>query len=396
VIRAWEALRAAWAGEPLGDGLDRWYHGAVAAAILVLPSGYAGYVMAALLALIVVDLATGRFRWVPVSFEKAAGALVAAALASGLASAWRWPSTGLAGLFGLMLLVTIYPAARLLRGRPRVVRWWAGVWVAGGAVAAAWGIARAVVFWPNGASTPALGENALGTSLIAVIALVLGGWTVWNAPRARGVLAAVLIASVAALELTWSRAAWGAAALAAAITIALAPRQKAALIALSVISVVVATWTVGAGRQILERHLGTLTLEANYDRVAIWKAAVRMWRDHPVLGTGYGSFATVWPDYEPDPALYGKPTAHNLVLNFAAETGTVGLAAFVALVGSGLRGLWNRVRGSRGDPASDGLWAGLFAAAVGVLAQQIFDGTVMSWHVGYGLILLFTLGGLRG
>lgn len=391
-----EALHAAGTPREPAGALDRWYCGAVATAILALPSGYSGYVMAALLALVVVDVATGRFRWVPVSFGRAAAALVAAALASGLASAWRWPSTGLAVLFGLMLLVTIYPTARVLGGRPEVVRWWTGIWVVGGALAAGWGIARAVLHWPNGASTPALGENALGTNLIAVIALALGGWTVWSAPRVRGALAATLILLVIALELTWSRAAWGAAIIAAAVAIALAPRQKAALIALSVVSVAVATWTVGAGRQILEYHLGTLTLEANYDRVAIWKAAFKMWRDHPVLGTGYGSFATVWPQYEPDPALYGKPTAHNLVLNFAAETGTVGLAAFLAVVGSGLWGLWSRVRSSRGDPSSDGLWTGLFAATVGVLAQQIFDGTVMSWHVGYGLILLFTLGGIRG
>jgi len=124
---------------------------------------------------------------------------------------------------------------------------------------------------------------------------------------------------------------------------------------------------------------------ANEDNVAV--------RDHPLLGTGYGTFGLAGPQYQPDPALVGKPTAHHVFLNFAAETGLLGLAAILMLRGTGMAGLWERVRSSRGDPRADGLWAALFAAVVAILTQQLFDATVMSLHIGYGLLASLALGG---
>jgi putative inorganic carbon (HCO3(-)) transporter len=201
---------------------------------------------------------------------------------------------------------------------------------------------------------------------------------------------------VTGLVLTTSRAAWIAAAAGGAIVVALAPRARLALMLLCVVSVAAAVAATRAERSWLEHRVESIpSLSANLDRIAMWRGALRMVRDHPATGTGYGTFVRAWPQYHSEPGLEGKPTAHNVFLNFAAETGVIGLAAFLAVVGTGLAAVWRRMRASHGDPGVDGLWAGLFAAMTAVMIQQLFDATIMSWHVGYGLLASFALAGAR-
>ncbi|MDR7420725.1 MAG: O-antigen ligase family protein [Armatimonadota bacterium] len=373
------------------------YRIAVIAAFLSYSSGYAGYVMPGLLAGMIVEAVTGRLRWVSTVMDRSLVLLLAAVTLSGLGSAWRGESLGLGVLFALMAAVSIYPAARLAWEHPAAIRQVAPAWIAGAIGAAAWGIVRAPATWPSGASTPALLGTALGTTLAAAVALALGAWTVWRRPALRAALAAGLVVMVTALTLTTSRSAWIAAAIGSVIVVALTPRARLGLVLLCAASVAVAMAATQAERSWLEHRIESIpSLAANADRVAIWRGAMRMIRDHPLTGIGYGTFVRAWPQYHDEPGLEGKPTAHNVFLNFAAETGLLGLAAFLAVVGTGFAALWRRVRTSRGDPEVDGLWTGVFAAMAAVMMQQLFDATIMSWHVGYALLAVFALAGPVG
>ena len=348
--------------------------------------------MAGLPVILLAELVTGRFRWSSTALDRPIVLLLAAALASGLASQWPGESAPLAALFGLTVLVTVHAAVGIIRTDPSRIRPIVVAWIAGAVLAAVWGIARAGE-WPERASTPALLSTALGTTLAAGAVLALGAWTVARTRQTRVVLAAVLPLLVAALELTASRGAWIGAAAGAAVLVACAPRARAALLALVLASVVVATAAIGRDRETVMRRLASVpSVQANLDRWALWTAVPRIVRDHPALGTGYGTFTRVWPHYRPDTVHEEKPTAHNVYLNFAAETGLAGLAAFLLFVAAGLAGLWRAAGAARGDPATDGLWVGVLAATVAVLVHQFFDATVMSWHTGFGLIALFAMG----
>ncbi len=374
--------------------VERLYFPAVLGTFLAFSSGYAGWLMPLLLAVIVLEFATRRLHWVPTAVDRPLLALLAVSLASGIGSAWRWPSVGIAVLFALMALVSVYPAARVMRARPDAIRLIIALWIAGALFAAAWGILRVPAEWPNGASTLALGRVALGTTLAAAIVLALGAWTVWDQSWIRISLAVGLPVMVTALELTTSRSAWIAAVVAVAVMIGLAPRRRTALVLLCITSIAVAILVTRVERQFLVQRLESIpNVEVNADRLAIWIGALRMVRDHPLLGTGYGTFVQAWAQYQDDPALAGKPTAHNVFLNFAAETGLLGLAAFLTFMGAGFAGLLRRIRSSRGDPHVDGLWVALFSASVAIVVQQLFDGTIMSWHVGYGLLASFSMAG---
>jgi O-antigen ligase len=372
--------------------LDVAYYVVFLLAVLAYSAGFAGYPMAGLPVILLAELATGRFRWSPTALDRPIVLLLAAALASGLASQWPAESAPLAALFGLTVLVTVHAAVGIIRTDPSRVRPIVVAWIAGAVLAAVWGVARAGE-WPERASTPALLATALGTMLAAGTILALGAWTVARTRQARVVLAAVLPVLIAALELTASRGAWIAAAAGTAVLVALAPRARTALVALAAASVLVATAAIGRDRETVMRRLASVpSVQANLDRWTLWTAVPRIVADHPVLGTGYGTFTRVWPRYRPETVHEEKPTAHNVYLNFAAETGLVGLAAFLLFVAAGLTGLWRAAAAARGDRTTDGLWAGALAATVAVLVHQVFDATVMSWHTGFGLIALLAMG----
>ncbi|MDQ7841225.1 MAG: O-antigen ligase family protein [bacterium] len=380
--------------------LDQLFLGGVLLAVFLYPAGYTAWAMPVLLAAMILDIASGRRPWIPTAFDRPLVALMVALLASGLASEWRLWSAGLVVLFGLTVWISVYSVARVAAARQEVIRYLVAAWAAGGLLAAVWGILRSAPYWPIGASTPLLLPTALGTTLAATAVLVLGIWTVAEGVPVRILAAAGLVVVLTALELTWSRGAWIAAlaALAAlAVMVILAPRRRAGLLVLFLVTLILATAAIGPGRVSLVRRIEAVpSATFNLDRLALWEGALRIARAHPVLGTGYGTFHRAWPRHMPEDIVGDPTTAHNLYLNFAAETGLVGLAAFLAFIVAALGGLWRRIACTRGDPRTDGLWAACLAAVVAILVHQLFDVTVASVHMGFGFAALLALGQARG
>ena len=72
--------------------------------------------------------------------------------------------------------------------------------------------------------------------------------------------------------------------------------------------------------------------DANFalvERLAHWQAALDMWRDAPWLGVGIGNYAAVYPAYAVGRWRDPLGHAHNVYLNLGAETGLLGLCAYV-------------------------------------------------------------------
>ncbi|NLI92260.1 MAG: polymerase [Peptococcaceae bacterium] len=65
----------------------------------------------------------------------------------------------------------------------------------------------------------------------------------------------------------------------------------------------------------------------NYQRLYLWKAAIAIFKDHPILGSGLGSFQTVFlRDYIAlKNVADGATLSHSTILTIAAELGIVGL-----------------------------------------------------------------------
>ncbi len=235
----------------------------------------------------------------------------------------------------------------------------------------------------------------LGLTLpLAVGLIVAGSWRAgskvkWQWLAWAGGCGALMLA---ALVMSWSRGAWlGFAAAVAVMAIAVVVRSGRAAI-LGTTFVVLAVYVLLAGGlarvppAIVQRftdfvpYLGVLEVEgreitdANFavlERVAHWQSAWRMWTDRPWLGVGIGN-------YEPVYARYALPLwplplghAHNYYLNIAAETGVVGLAAYLLLWGTALVGAWRATRCASGWQW--GVALGVLGVLVHLSIHNFFD-----------------------
>lgn len=134
----------------------------------------------------------------------------------------------------------------------------------------------------------------------------------------------------------------------------------------------------------LQETPGILERESESDavmrsRLTEMLAAWSVFVDHPLVGVGPGQYAPVYStEYMSDPDIALKRIdrprrAHNLYFELAAETGILGLATFLGLVGLiqvRLWRAWRRFRGMREDLAA--LAAGFFVAISGYLVSAVF------------------------
>ena len=153
----------------------------------------------------------------------------------------------------------------------------------------------------------------------------------------------------AALFASWSRGAWlGCAVSLVAMLVAIPKRPvKGISYAIVLAALFCALWSAGLLPRSVVNRLTTAAADlftisdvrginftpTNYavvERLAHWQAAISMAQAQPFLGVGLGNYAAAYAEYRL--LNWEEPLghAHNLYLNFLAETGVVGLAAYLA------------------------------------------------------------------
>ena len=193
-----------------------------------------------------------------------------------------------------------------------------------------------------------------------------------------------------ALILTWSRGGWIGALLAvASVSILLGDRRAPFLLLLigALIGMMAAMADflpaqlanrmsdIVAYFNVINLDVSSITLTpGNFsivERLAHWEAGLNMWADKPWLGQGIGNYAAVYPTFYTPPWLDPLGHAHNFLLNTLAETGVIGLIAYLIFWVSALRFILEAI------PRSTGLWRGIaigvFAAMVHLHVHNFFD-----------------------
>ncbi|HEY7091737.1 MAG TPA: O-antigen ligase family protein [Ktedonobacterales bacterium] len=112
------------------------------------------------------------------------------------------------------------------------------------------------------------------------------------------------------------------------------------------------------------------------ERLAQWAAGINMFLAHPVLGVGAGNYSEAYPQYSvvcwPDSLGH----AHNYYINAAAETGAIGLVAFLALTVAMVFVGWRATQAMlRSDASGYGLALalGFFACIATVVVHNLVD-----------------------
>lgn len=120
-----------------------------------------------------------------------------------------------------------------------------------------------------------------------------------------------------------------------------------------------------------------------------WEVAWKAWKEHPLTGTGAGTFQYTW--LKDRPINTGVKQVHNLYLEQGTETGIFAFLAIVGfavvLVGYTARAVWrSRAQGDR--PV---LLAGLGAAMVVYLVSSAFE---WHWYIPASTLFFFFLAAL--
>jgi putative inorganic carbon (HCO3(-)) transporter len=190
-----------------------------------------------------------------------------------------------------------------------------------------------------------------------------------------------------AVVLTYSRGAWLSLLLIAPVALALlrppswtAAAGRLLIVALLVSGAVMSLTRTPAspsgGQGVAARaasiaDTGDLSIQG---RVSFWRAAFDIFRDHPLTGTGPGTFGAVHARYQRDVRFYARD-AHNLYVQTLAEMGIPGALALGFLVLT-IISVWLRAlrQSAFGEPYTLVLGAGL-----GVLAFFIHSAMDMDW-----------------
>ncbi len=109
--------------------------------------------------------------------------------------------------------------------------------------------------------------------------------------------------------------------------------------------------------------------DANFstiERLAHWVAGLRMFQAHPLLGVGAGNYGAAYARYEVPGWEESLTHAHNYYINVAAETGALGLLAFLAVVGAALYLGWRATRATDRRRGGQGGLTGTDARALGI------------------------------
>ena len=132
-------------------------------------------------------------------------------------------------------------------------------------------------------------------------------------------------------------------------------------------------------RYVAEVHLYRPSVQS---RLAAWKAGLGGFAARPVLGWGPENFEAVFGRFATGYGTTAEPhdQAHSRLVEVAATTGAVGLAAYLALYALAFAALW---RAARAMPAPDralAVFAGAALAGLLVQSQFLFDTAAGSLH----------------
>ena len=156
------------------------------------------------------------------------------------------------------------------------------------------------------------------------------------------------------------------------------------LLAVAVLSILL-IGSAGRGQVNTRIDQSTAGLDFSF-RVQIWRDTLRMFRDFPLLGFGFGSWAEVFPHYQtgPWPPMFLR-NAHNDYVETAAELGIVGVGALAMIGWRTARVIWKRW--DRVSPSAKLTLAALVAGMSVEAFHELFDFSLTTPAIGF----LFTI-----
>ena len=164
--------------------------------------------------------------------------------------------------------------------------------------------------------------------------------------------------------------------------------HKGLFITLIVLGIVVVGYPRVLSRPDVDTFVGGDVSADN--RLDAWMAGIYMFLSHPVLGVGYGHYM----DYAPYYGAIKGIAAHNTLIKVAAETGVLGLLAFVGMLGVAFKRNWKLIKTIPSRIPNYALAQAFFISLVGFVVNTTFStkdgdwllyvilaGSAVLWHL---------------
>lgn len=241
------------------------------------------------------------------------------------------------------------------------------------------GIDISTMKWVDGAAFPELktrvfstweNPNILAGYLDVVMAIVFGLFCTLDGKRTKWLLGGFFCLVAICLAMTYARGA----CLSIAIVIAGYGLLKDRRILLACILIAAIILTVDSA--LADRLLSIFNqMDTSSEmRLALWESTLAMVMDHPLLGIGWGAYWMVYPNYDfyINDAAVKIVHAHNMYLNFAAETGVFGFFSFMVFF---FGTLWRALSFGKRREASllNGLMLGIGLAVLSIALNGLTD-----------------------
>ncbi|NOS80742.1 MAG: hypothetical protein HOP32_04055 [Nitrospira sp.] len=232
-----------------------------------------------------------------------------------------------------------------------------------------------------------LSLGAVAPYLVMVLSLMMGVvYHVRLDKKEWFLIGLVALLSIAALILTYTRSMWIVLLLVSIIFVVLQRSWWPAIAA----AVLIAGLGLGLAMSSVIRdrahELTKLQHDASLEsRFGTWTGALAMVQDRPLLGVGAKCFMASRTKYQLPDGPLDLRQAHNQVLNVGAETGMIGLAAFLAWIGYYTVFLFKLGWSTRSNFAK-----ALWLSAIGSLVTIVLHGMIDA-SFGSELALLFML-----
>ena len=233
--------------------------------------------------------------------------------------------------------------------------------------------------WTAARGGPLIEERRALLPLLGLLAALAGA----------GATALMLAAGI---TLSLSRGAWfgGAAGFLAMMFLAGRRWAIAALVATGLLVATLALGGAGVLPKTLQERIGSVgsslilldyykvpITDANFavkERMAYWFGGIRMAEDHPWQGVGLGNYGAQYDaKYFISPFMKAQVHAHNYYIHITAETGVIGLAAYLLLIGGVLATGVGAVRRTARDPFARALALGGVGIVVAVAVHNLFE-----------------------
>jgi O-antigen ligase len=144
------------------------------------------------------------------------------------------------------------------------------------------------------------------------------------------------------------------------------------------------------GEEALSRFIGTVNAQdPTTGRAHFWRGTLGIIRDHPLIGSGLGSFGVAYTLYDTRNGTFRLEQAHNDYLQVLSDAGIVGAVLALSFMVILFRKGFTRMESD--DPFRRGVATGALVGCFAVLVHSFFDFTL---HTAANSLLFLTLSAL--